>query len=179
MQRMSIYIYQKDNWPHFTWNTDLIISLLSEARNLQGRLIGKRFHARFFLESDFGDTHACNYLLADDIENEPVPGYSAANWESGYGDFVMRPDMSTLRNVAWLEGTVMVLCDVLDHDTHQPVPHSPRAILKRQIARRRLQKSVMCRPASSPKAWSWNGMIFIYWRFYRLRAAWISDLFVF
>lgn len=103
--------------------------------DMQGRLVGKRFHAQFFVESDFGDTHACNYLLADDIENEPVPGYAAANWESGYGDFVMQPDMSTLRNVPWLEGTVMVLCDVLNHDTHQPVAHSPRAILKKQLAR--------------------------------------------
>jgi glutamine synthetase len=54
---------------------------------------------------------------------------------AGYGDYVMKPDLSTLRPVPWLEGTAMVLCDMLDHHTHEPVPHSPRAVLKKQIAR--------------------------------------------
>ncbi|WOO41207.1 glutamine synthetase family protein [Rubellicoccus peritrichatus] len=103
--------------------------------DMQGRLVGKRFHAQYFVESGFAETHGCNYLLADDMENEPVPGYAATNWTQGYGDFVMQPDMTTLRPVPWLEGTVMVLCDVLDHHTHEPVPHSPRTILKKQIAR--------------------------------------------
>lgn len=99
-----------------------------------GRLVGKRFHARFFVEKGFKETHACDYLLADDIDMEPVPGYEAANWAAGYGDFTMQPDMSTLRRIPWLDGTVMVLCDVVDHH-HEPVPHSPRAILRRQIER--------------------------------------------
>ena len=103
--------------------------------DMQGRLVGKRFHAQFFLESDFGETHACNYLLADDIENEPVPGYTSANWEQGYGDFAMQPDPSTLRLLPWLPGTAMVLCDVLDHHSHAPVPYAPRNILKKQLAR--------------------------------------------
>lgn len=103
--------------------------------DMQGRLIGKRFHAQHFVESGFAETHGCNYLLADDMENEPVPGYASSNWTKGYGDFAMQPDMSTLRLIPWLEGTVMVLCDVVDHHTHEPVPHSPRAILKKQIAR--------------------------------------------
>lgn len=103
--------------------------------DMQGRLVGKRFHARYFLETDFGETHACNYLLADDIENEPVPGYVAANWAGGYGDFVLRPDRATLRAVPWLPGTALVLCDVLDHHTHEPVPHGPRNVLKKQLAR--------------------------------------------
>ena len=103
--------------------------------DLQGRLIGKRFQAEFFLESAIEETHGCDYLLANDIDMEPVPGYAAANWEKGYGDFVMKPDLSTLMKAAWLEGTAVVLCDVLDHHHHQPVPHSPRAVLKAQIAR--------------------------------------------
>jgi glutamine synthetase len=103
--------------------------------DMQGRLVGKRFHARFFLESDFGETHACNYLLADDIENEPVPGYKSANWAQGYGDFALRPDRTTLRAIPWLPGTALVLCDVLDHHSHGPVPYAPRNILKRQLAR--------------------------------------------
>ena len=65
--------------------------------DMQGRLIGKRFQAEFFLEGAIDETHGCNYLLADDIDMEPVPGYEAASWDKGYGDFVMKPDLSTLR----------------------------------------------------------------------------------
>jgi glutamine synthetase len=102
--------------------------------DMQGRLIGKRFQAEYFLESAHEETHGCDYLLADDIDMEPVPGYAVANWEKGYGDFVMKPDLATLRRTPWLEGTALVLCDVLDHH-HHDLSHSPRAILKRQIAR--------------------------------------------
>jgi glutamine synthetase len=103
--------------------------------DMQGRLIGKRFQAEFFLEGAMEETHGCNYLLANDIDMEPVPGYEAANWGRGYGDFVMKPDLTTLIRAAWLEGTALVIADVLDHHTHEPVPHSPRAVLKSQLAR--------------------------------------------
>lgn len=102
--------------------------------DMQGRLIGKRFQAQFFLEGAMDETHGCDYLLADDIDMEPVPGYAAANWGRGYGDFVMKPDMSTLMKCTWLEATALVLADVLDHH-HEPVPHAPRNVLKRQLAR--------------------------------------------
>ena len=65
---------------------------------------------------------------------EPVPGYAAASWERGYGDFVLKPDLTTLRRVPWQEGIALVLADVLDHH-HEPVRHSPRAILRRQLNR--------------------------------------------
>lgn len=102
--------------------------------DMQGRLIGKRFHAEFFLEGGLDETHGCDYLLADDIDMEPVPGYQAANWGKGYGDFVIKPDLGTLMKCTWLEGTALVLCDVLDHH-HHPVPHAPRNVLKRQLER--------------------------------------------
>jgi glutamine synthetase len=86
--------------------------------DMQGRLVGKRFHAQFFAESGHEETHGCNYLLGVDIEMEPVPGYKATSWEKGYGDFVLQPDMATLRRVPWLPGTALVICDVLDHHTH-------------------------------------------------------------
>jgi len=103
--------------------------------DMQGRLMGKRFHADFFLNSAVEETHSCNYLLATDMDMHTVDGYAATSWRAGYGDYVMKPDLSTLRPLPWLEGTALVLCDVLDHHTHEPVPHSPRAILKKQIAR--------------------------------------------
>ncbi len=103
--------------------------------DMQGRLMGKRMQADYFLESGVKETHSCNYLMATDMEMETVEGYKSTSWSAGYGDYTMKPDLSTLRLVPWLEGTAMVLCDVIDHETHKEVPHSPRAILKKQIAR--------------------------------------------
>ena len=103
--------------------------------DMQGRLMGKRFHAANFIESAWQETHCCDYLLATDLEMATPEGYAATSWEKGYGDYVMQPDLTTLRPLPWLDGTVMVLCDILDHRTHKPVPHAPRAILKRQIER--------------------------------------------
>lgn len=103
--------------------------------DMQGRLIGKRFAAGEFIARGYRETHACDYLLADDIDMEPVPGYAAASWSRGYGDFVMQPDLATLRRIPWLEGTALVITDVLDHHDRAPLPHSPRAILKAQVAR--------------------------------------------
>ena len=105
------------------------------AVDMQGRLMGKRFHAVNFVETSFKETHCCNYLLATDIEMATPDGYASTSWRAGYGDYVMKPDLTTLRPVPWLEGTVMVMCDLQDHHTHEDVPHSPRAILKRQIKR--------------------------------------------
>ena len=73
--------------------------------DMQGRLVGKRMHAEYFLAGAHEETHGCDYLLANDIDMEPVPGYAAASWTQGYGDFVLKPDLSTLRRVPWLERT--------------------------------------------------------------------------
>jgi glutamine synthetase len=116
-------------------NEGRIDTVLACMVDMQGRLVGKRFQAEYFVDSAFEETHCCNYLLADDIDMEPVPGYKAASWAKGYGDFMLKPDLETLRLTPWLEGTALVLCDVLDHHSHKDIPHSPRAMLRRQIAR--------------------------------------------
>lgn len=103
--------------------------------DMQGRLMGKRFHAEAFLEGGYKETHCCKYLLATDLEMATPSGYEATGWQSGYGDYVMKPDLSTLRPIPWLAGTALVLCDVFDHATHDLVPHAPRGILKEQTAR--------------------------------------------
>ncbi|MCB2110584.1 MAG: glutamine synthetase [Defluviimonas sp.] len=103
--------------------------------DMQGRLMGKRFVAQHFVESAWEETHCCNYLLAVDVEMFTVPGYKSAGWEKGYGDYIVKPDLATLRLVPWLEGTAMCMADLLDHHTHEEVSVSPRAILKRQVAR--------------------------------------------
>lgn len=102
--------------------------------DMQGRLMGKRFHADHFVKSAHKETHSCNYLLTVDMEMEPVPGFESASWEQGYGDYVMVPDMDTLRLIPWQDGTALVLCDVSDHHG-TPVPMSPRNILKKQLGR--------------------------------------------
>ena len=112
-----------------------IDTVLVCAVDMQGRLVGKRFLAKFFVETGYEETHGCNYLLTVDVDMEVVPGYRAANWTKGYGDFVLKPDLSTLRRIPWLEKTALVLCDIQDHHSHEDLPHSPRAILKRQTAR--------------------------------------------
>jgi len=104
--------------------------------DMQGRLVGKRFHAQFFVDGGWEETHCCNYLLTVDMEMTTVQGYKSSSWQTGYGDYILKPDMTTLRLVPWLPGTALVLGDTLDHHHHE-VPHSPRAILKRQVGRAR------------------------------------------
>ena len=113
-----------------------IDTVLVAGIDMQGRLMGKRFHAAFFVDGGWKETHCCNYLLAVDMEMTTVPGYKSTGWATGYGDYVLRPDMTTLRAVPWLAGTALVLGDLLDHH-HHDVAISPRAILKRQVARAR------------------------------------------
>jgi len=99
-----------------------------------GRLLGKRYDAEMFVEDVASHgAHACDYLLTVDMEMDPVPGYKFANWESGYGDFHLVPDMSTLRRASWLEKSAIVLCDVKDEKSHDWVSVAPRSILRRQI----------------------------------------------
>lgn len=113
-----------------------IDTVLTCVCDMQGRLMGKRFHAQHFLDGGHEETHGCNYLLALDIEMTTVPGYKSASWEKGYGDYVHKPDLSTLRLAPWLPKTAMVMADFLDHDGEQ-VAHAPRNVLKRQIERAR------------------------------------------
>jgi glutamine synthetase len=99
-----------------------------------GRLVGKRYDADFFVENTAREgTHGCDYLLTTDMEMEPVPGYQFANWELGYGDFHLVPDLSTLRIASWLENSALVICDVANEKTHDPVPEAPRSILRKQL----------------------------------------------
>src|SRR6058998_3193628 len=81
--------------------------------DMQGRLQGKRFYAPHFLADVVAHgTEGCNYLLAVDVDMNTVEGYRMSSWESGYGDFVMTPDLSSLRHVPWHEGTALLLCDL-------------------------------------------------------------------
>ena len=103
--------------------------------DMQGRLQGKRLHAQYFVDETLAHgTEGCNYLLAVDVDMNTVDGYSMSSWDTGYGDFVFRPDLATLRPTPWLPGTVMVQCDLTWHDGSDVV-QSPRQILMRQVKR--------------------------------------------
>lgn len=103
--------------------------------DMQGRLQGKRIHARYFLDEVIGHgTEGCNYLFAVDVDMNTVGGYAMSSWDTGYGDMVMRPDFATLHRIPWQPGTVGVLCDTL-HEDGSPVSASPRQVLRRQLDR--------------------------------------------
>ena len=103
--------------------------------DMQGRLQGKRLAADYFLDDVVGHAvEGCNYLLAVDVEMNTVGGFAMSSWERGYGDFVLTPDMETLRRIPWYENTALVLADLGWHDG-APVVASPRQILKAQVDR--------------------------------------------
>jgi glutamine synthetase len=113
-----------------------IDTVLVQFTDHYGRFMGKRFDAEFFVHDvAHHGTHACNYLLTVDMEMEPVPGYHFANWERGYGDFHLIPDLATLRIASWLDRTALVICHVEDEKSHAPVTVAPRSLLQAQIAR--------------------------------------------
>jgi glutamine synthetase len=103
--------------------------------DMQGRLQGKRLSAEFFTEEVAREfSEGCNYLLAVDVDMNTVDGYQISSWERGYGDFVLQPDLTTLRRIPWHTGTALVLADLTWLDG-APVLESPRQILQRQVAR--------------------------------------------
>jgi len=111
---------------------DTVVLVITD---MQGRLQGKRLAARYFLDDALdGAVEGCNYLLAVDVDMNTVEGYAMSSWDSGYGDFVMAPDMATLRRVPWQDGTVMITCDLRWPDG-RPVVASPRQILQAQVRR--------------------------------------------
>src|SRR2546422_56423 len=115
-----------------------IDTVVAAFTDMQGRLMGKREQAEYFLdETAEHGLEGCNYLLGLDMEMDPQPGYAMASWERGYGDFHLRPDLDTLRRIPWLGGTALVLCDVAWEDG-SPVVASPRQVLKHQVERVRV-----------------------------------------
>jgi glutamine synthetase len=112
-----------------------IDTVLLAITDMQGRLMGKRLTARHFVEevAEHG-AEGCNYLLAVDVDMTPVDGFAMASWAGGYGDFVMRPDLDTLRLIPWQEATALCIADIVWHDGSDVVA-SPRQVLRRQLAR--------------------------------------------
>ncbi len=113
-----------------------IETILTVFPDLYGRLVGKRITGDFFVNDVLKDGfHACDYLLACDMEMEPVPGYKFTSWATGYGDFRLVPDLTTLRHASWLEKTAIVICDVYNEEKDELVEIAPRNILRQQLDR--------------------------------------------
>jgi glutamine synthetase len=113
-------------------------TVLTVFPDLYGRLVGKRVTGHFFLDHVAREgMHACDYLLACDMEMDPVPGYAFTSWAQGYGDVRLVPDLRTLRVASWLEGTAVVLCDVYEEERDVLVEVAPRSVLRRQLDRAR------------------------------------------
>ncbi|MDT7786411.1 MAG: glutamine synthetase [Pseudonocardiales bacterium] len=116
-------------------DTGEIDTVLVAIVDMQGRLQGKRCAAQYFLDDVLDHSaEGCNYLLAVDVEMNPVSGFEMSSWDRGYGDFVMKPDLATLRRVPWQEGTALVMCDVV-WENGDPVVASPRQVLRKQLDR--------------------------------------------
>src|SRR5687768_7214926 len=111
---------------------DTVITAFPDAG---GRLVGKRLTGHYFLEhcAESG-THGCNYLLTVNIEMDPLEGFKLASWDQGYGDFAMKPDLSSLRPIPWQDATALVVCD-LQREDGSLVDEAPRSILKKQVDR--------------------------------------------
>ena len=120
-----------------------------------GRLVGKRFTGKFYLESvaEHG-THGCNYLLTVNIEMDPMDGFKLANWESGFGDFAMRPDPASIRILPWQPGAALVICDFV-RDSGELVAEAPRSVLRRQIDAL-AQQGYICKTASELEFYLFN-----------------------
>jgi len=115
---------------------DQIETILTVFPDLYGRLVGKRITGDFFVNDVLKDGfHACDYLLACDMEMDPVPGYKFTSWATGYGDFRLVPDLTTLRYASWLEKTAIVICDVYNEEKDELVEIAPRNILRQQLER--------------------------------------------
>ena len=113
-----------------------IETVIAAFPDMYGRLVGKRLVARFFVDEVMSHgLHACDYLLACDMDMDPVPGYGFTSWAKGYGDFRPIPDFATLRIASWHDKTALVLCDVYFDNRRELVPLAPRSLLRRQVAR--------------------------------------------
>ncbi len=132
-----------------------IDTIVAACPDVFGRLVGKRFTGQFFLDHVATHaTHGCNYLLTVDIEMEPQAGFTLANWEQGFGDFELRPDLTTLRRIPWLPATVFVLCD-FHHHSGKPVEEAPRTLLQRQVELL-ARKKIVCNIASELEFYLFN-----------------------
>ncbi|MDY0335345.1 MAG: DUF4172 domain-containing protein, partial [Bacteroidales bacterium] len=68
---MKIYIHEQDGWANFTWSDKPVLLKLGEARNLQGRLLGRMESLGFELRNEAVlNTLTLDVLKSSEIEGE-------------------------------------------------------------------------------------------------------------
>ena len=112
--------------------TDGVDTVIVCIPDMQGRLVGKRETAEFFLSALESGTHVCDYLFTVDVDGTPIPGFASASWEKGYGDYTVTPDFLTWKKVPWLPTSSIVIGDCFDHEGRL-VSIAPRAVLRAQV----------------------------------------------
>jgi glutamine synthetase len=95
---------------------------------------GKRLPADVFLAGMERGFAQGDVLFGWDIDEQLVPGLKFTNWDSGYADFRMVPDLATFRPVPWEDGVATVICDFVT-EAGAPVEVAPRHVLRRVLER--------------------------------------------
>src|SRR5262245_48800650 len=105
--------------------------------DVQGQLFGRRVPLRRFLAEPELEIPACTCALAWDITQSLGAHVPFAGWHTGWNDFLLRPDLRTLRPYPGSPGTAICLADLVDEESGELLPIAPRTILRRQVERAR------------------------------------------
>ncbi|CDF79647.1 Fic family protein [Formosa agariphila KMM 3901] len=110
---MKAFIHQKDNWPEFSWESNEFMSLLSEARNLQGRLIGKMETLGFDLRNEaLLDTLTLDVIKTSEIEGEILnPGQVRSSIARRLGMEIV----GSIESDRHIDGVVEMMLDATQH----------------------------------------------------------------
>ena len=104
--------------------------------DIEGVYRGKRVAARHFLNALEDGFAQCDVIFGWDIAETVLPNLKVSNWEHGFADVILRPDLSTFKIVPWEEGVASCICDVWT-EQGESLSVSPRYVLKALVERAR------------------------------------------
>ena len=106
------------------------------APDMEGVFRGKRVAGQYFLDALDAGFAQCDVLFGWDIAENVLPDLKFSNWERGFADIVMKPDLSTFAMVPWDEHVASCICDLwTEHG--EPVVIAPRYVLNNVVERAR------------------------------------------
>ncbi|MFQ5473816.1 MAG: glutamine synthetase, partial [Dehalococcoidia bacterium] len=96
--------------------------------DLDGVFRGKRVSAAQFLAAAEGEGFPqCDVVFGWDIRDEVIGDLPFSNWDTGFADVIMKPDLSTFAIVPWEDDTASCVCDFYTEDG-DPLELSPRQV---------------------------------------------------
>ena len=105
--------------------------------DLYGRFMGKKYDPDYFFDGIVQKgSNACNYLLGCDLDQNPLPNAKLSSFDLGYGDFTMKTDFDSMREVNYVNGNTQLLffSDLYDAEVDtRKIDYAPRWLLKNQI----------------------------------------------